>query len=190
VTLHDDAVATLSEWDAPDAGQARLRDDFLGHLAANDDGMWRSCVPGHLTASALVLSASLDRVLLTLHPKAKLWLQMGGHCEPADVSLAAAALREATEESGLEGLALAPVPLQLDRHAVWCHGGSFHLDVEYVAVAPTGARERISDESERLAWFPLDGLPEPTDDALRGLVTRAARYGTPYRAPVRAARGR
>ena len=42
-------------------------------------------------------------MLLTLHRKVGRWLQLGGHCEPADTTLAGAALREATEESGLPG---------------------------------------------------------------------------------------
>ena len=79
--------------------------------------MWRSCEPGHLTASALVLSADRSATLLTLHPRVGQWLQLGGHCEPGDPTLLAAALREATEESGIEGLEIDPVPVRLDVHA-------------------------------------------------------------------------
>ncbi|MQY03513.1 NUDIX hydrolase [Actinomadura macrotermitis] len=175
MTLHADAVRVLREWPAPDAAQDAVRRGFLEHLAGHADGTWRACVPGHITASAAVLSDDGTRVLLTLHRKLKAWLQLGGHCEPGDATLAAAALREATEESGIAGLRLDPVPVALDRHRVPCHpGGSWHLDVQYVAYAPPGARHVISDESDDLRWFPVDALPEPTDDALRRLVTRAA----------------
>jgi 8-oxo-dGTP pyrophosphatase MutT (NUDIX family) len=109
-------------------------------------------------------------VLLTLHPKAKMWLQLGGHCERGDTSLAGAALREAEEESGIQDLRLLPGPLRVDRHRVWCHGGSYHLDVQYAAVAPHGAREKISDESDDLRWFALDAIPDPADDVLRRLA--------------------
>ena len=179
--LRDDAVRVLSAWRPYEDGQDTLRQEFLAHLASHQDGMWRECVPGHLTASAAVLDASGERVLLTLHPKAKMWLQLGGHCERVDTSLAAAALREAEEESGIEGLRLLPGPLRVDRHRVWCHSGSYHLDVQYAAVAPPGAREKISDESDDLRWFALDAIPDPADDVLRRLTTASreafARHG-------------
>ncbi|MBW8486305.1 NUDIX hydrolase [Actinomadura parmotrematis] len=172
--LHADAVGLLEAWPAPDPGQDVLRGEFLAHLAAHADGMWRECVPGHITASTAVLSDDGARVLLTLHRKLRMWLQLGGHCEPGDVTLAAAALREATEESGVPGLRLDPVPVALDRHRVPCHpGGSWHLDVQFAARAPAGAEPAISDESDDLRWFPVDALPESADAALRRLVARA-----------------
>jgi 8-oxo-dGTP pyrophosphatase MutT (NUDIX family) len=174
VSLHADAVRVLSEWRPAAGRQDALRRDFLAHLSAHEDGMWRECVPGHLTASAAVLDSTGERVLLTLHPKAGSWLQLGGHCERGDASLAGTALREAEEESGIAGLRLLPGPLRVDRHRVWCHGGSHHLDVQYAAVAPPGAQEKISAESDDLRWFPVDALPDRTDDVLRHLV-RAAR---------------
>ncbi|MBO2455917.1 NUDIX hydrolase [Actinomadura barringtoniae] len=156
------------------AAQARLREEFLGHLNAHADGLWKACAPGHITASALVLDSTGTQVLLTLHRKIKMWLQLGGHCEPGDATLAEAALREATEESGIEDLELRLDPIQLDRHKVFCHPeGTWHLDVQYVAYAPQNARAEISDESDDLRWFPANALPDLTDDAVRRLVARA-----------------
>jgi 8-oxo-dGTP pyrophosphatase MutT (NUDIX family) len=175
VNLHAEASEVIRRFatTAADDDQRQLAARFEAFLAEHADAVYRDCRPGHLSASALVLSAGGDQVLLTLHAKERRWLQLGGHCEPTDATLAGAALREATEESGIEGLTLLPGPLRLDRHQVGCHGGSWHYDVEYVAFAPAGAIALRSEESLQLAWFPRDRLPEPTDDALRKLVAAA-----------------
>ena len=93
--LHADALALLRGWVAPDAGQEQVRRDYVQHLELHPDGLRRDCFPDHVTASTLVVSADRTRVLLTLHAKANAWFQMGGHCEPADRTLAGAAQREA-----------------------------------------------------------------------------------------------
>ena len=171
--LHDDAHGVLTTWRGGDPQQEALRADYLAFLDTHADAMWRACVDGHLTASALVLDADRSNVLLTLHPKFDLWLQLGGHCEPGDATLRDAALREATEESGLAGLEIGDAPVRLDRHRVGCHGGSWHLDVQYSAVAPANAEPVMSEESLDLRWWPVDALPTRTDDALRRLVAAA-----------------
>ncbi|MFH8608117.1 NUDIX hydrolase [Streptomyces sp. NPDC018029] len=172
MSLHDDTVLVLKGYEDQD----ELRQYYLDHLAAHPaDGMWKSCTDGHVTASALVVDPSRGRVLLTLHKKLRMWLQMGGHCEPGDPTLAAAALREATEESGVPGLTLlAGGPVRLDRHPIPgpC---TQHLDVQYAAMAPADAVEAISDESLDLRWFAYDEVADVADESVVRLVeaTRA-----------------
>ncbi len=137
--------------------------------------MTRGCFPAHLTASALVVDERAERALLTLHAKAREWFQFGGHCEDADTTLAGAALREAREESGIADLRLLPGPVQLDAHDVdFCHprGTVAHLDVRYVAVAPTAATHAVSEESLDVRWWPVDALPT-REPGLIDLVRRA-----------------
>ncbi|MGW0786934.1 NUDIX hydrolase [Streptomyces sp. NPDC002911] len=170
MSLHDDAVSVLKSYDGGDAQQSELRSLYLDHLTGHPDGIWKSCGAGHLTASALVIDPKRGRVLLTLHRKLRMWLQMGGHCEPQDTTLAAAALREATEESGIAGLTLLPGgPVRLDRHPIPapCH---WHLDVQYAATASAGAVEQISDESLDLRWFPYDEVAGVADASVRQLL--------------------
>ncbi|HEU4947132.1 MAG TPA: NUDIX domain-containing protein [Kribbella sp.] len=176
MTLHADAAATLTAWTPPDPEQAELREYYLRHLTSYPDAMWRSRLPEHLTASALVIDPTKALVLLTLHAKIHRWLQLGGHCEIADTTLAGAALREAAEESGLTGLTIDPVPVQLSRHQVRCGGreDAFHLDVQFLVTA-TGTEYLVSDESHDLRWFKVGDLPEGVDRAVRDLVERAGR---------------
>jgi 8-oxo-dGTP pyrophosphatase MutT (NUDIX family) len=166
VTLHADAVSVLSTWKPEVRSQESLRQAFLGFLAAREDSCARSCAAGHLTASAVLLDASGEHVLLTLHPRVGRWLQLGGHCEPEDASLADAALREATEESGMTGLRIEPEPVHLDVHPITCSLGvpTRHFDVRFVVHAPPGAEPVRSDESDDLRWWPVGALPEGSED--------------------------
>ena len=176
-TLRADAVSVLQRWAAPDAGQERLRRDYLDHLAAHPDAPAKAGPPAHLTASCLVLDPGGERVLLTLHRKANEWFQFGGHLEVEDTSVWAAARREGREESGIGTLEPLPHPVQLDRHTLV---GSFgacreHLDVRFAAVAPPGARAVVSAESHDVQWWPVDDLPAGTRTELTPLVSAARR---------------
>ena len=178
MTLHDEALAVLSGWTPPDDGQRELRDRYVDHLHRHPDGATRASYPDHLTASTLVLSSDGAHVLLTLHAKARQWFQFGGHCEPADATLAGAAAREAAEESGVPDLALDPVPVQLSEHAVpFCdpRGGVHHLDVRFVAVAAVDAVPAVSDESLDVRWWPADALPDPQPDMVALVALARAR---------------
>lgn len=172
--MQDDARAVLAAWDHPDVEQRRLRDDYLAYLASHDDALWRSCAAGHITASALVLNASRDRVLLTLHPKVGRFIQLGGHLEPADAGLREAARREVREESGIWDVLVSEQPIRLDRHPVPCGGRpSEHLDVQYLAVVADDAVAVISEESDDLQWFRLDAIAADTDRAVIALIADA-----------------
>jgi 8-oxo-dGTP pyrophosphatase MutT (NUDIX family) len=173
--LHAEALATLRGWTPPDAGQEALRTRYVAHLEARADGEQRSCFPAHLTAGALVLSADGDRVLLNLHRKAQRWFHFGGHLEPGDATLAAAALREAREESGVLSVDLHPEPVHLDEHVVgFCgpEGDVHHLDVRFAARASAGVRHAASEESLAVRWWPVDALPE-LEDEMHILIRRA-----------------
>jgi 8-oxo-dGTP pyrophosphatase MutT (NUDIX family) len=176
VSVRESAIALLREWKAPSLDQDSLRHAVSAFLDARDDACRRECVPGHITASALVLDDSGSRVLLTLHPRLGRWVQLGGHCEPDDDDIVAAALREATEESGVDGLRIDPGLAAIHVHGLTCSLGvpTRHLDLQFVACAPAGAQIAVSDESVDLRWWPADALPAGSDAALAYLVARAS----------------
>lgn len=178
LALRTDAQRVLDAWRAPDAQQEHLRGELLAHCAAHPDAMWKQGPPAHLTASALVLNPSLDKALLTLHAKAGLWLQFGGHFEPGDRSVLAAATREAREESGIDDLGLHPELVHVDRHALLAPGFgrcSEHLDLRYAGVAHDEDAYAVSDESLDVAWWPVDGLPAASRDEIQPLADAARR---------------
>lgn len=123
----------------------------------------------HFTASAFVVDAGLERTCLVRHAKLGRLLQPGGHIEPTDLTLEAAALREAREETGLE-LELhpsAPRPFDLDIHEIPERPGEpahFHLDVRYLLV---GRGEPCAGA----AWHPLG---EAGDGSVERLTRKAA----------------
>lgn len=176
-TLHDSAVTALRGWQAPDPDQDTLRHAVLAFLLARPDACQRACVPGHITASALVVSEAHDEVLLTLHPRLGRWVQLGGHCEESDADVVSAALREATEESGIGGLRIDPDIAAIHVHPVTCSLGvpTRHLDLQYLAIAPAGAAITISDESLDLRWWPIDALPDGIDIGVGQLIAKVRR---------------
>ncbi len=175
MTLHDSVITTLTEWAAPDPDQDALRHAVLAFVAARQDACERACAPGHITASVAVLDDTRSHVLLTLHPRLGRWVQLGGHCEPQDADIVAAALREGTEESGISGLQIGPALTRVHVHPLTCSLGlpTRHLDLQFTAIAPAGATIAISDESLDLRWWPIDDLPPGTDQALVHLVAQA-----------------
>jgi len=176
VTLYDDAWSSLSRWRPPNDEQRELQAAYLTHLRQRTDGLTRDCHPDHITASTLVVNADRSAVLLNLHRRYEMWMQFGGHCEESDRALHVAALREAVEESGIADLVLVnEQPTQLSIHEVRCGPirPSHHLDVRYVAVAPSSSRAQASEESIDVRWFGRDELPDSLDDPLRELVAWA-----------------
>lgn len=135
----------------------------------------------HLTVTSFVVDEDGERAVLVLHRKAGMWLQPGGHVEAGDPSLAAAALREASEETGLGAVlrpALGGAPLDVQRHELSAGFGRAcraHLDVAFLFTAPGGADPVASDESERVAWFAVDALPAGAAPDLPARLSRARR---------------
>ena len=92
--------------DAEAADLAQIR----AFVAEHADPFDRRIAVGHLTGSAIVISADGARTLLLHHRKLDRWLQPGGHADPGETAGEDVALREALEETGLAGLALHPTP--------------------------------------------------------------------------------
>ncbi len=152
------ANAALRAYQPEDPRQRELKAQVLDFIASHpEDAHQRSCLPGHLTASALVLDAASQRMLLTHHRKLNRWLQLGGHCD-GDANLPGVALKEALEEGGIDGLRVAPGIIDIDIHSIPARPGEpehLHLDCRFLILAPPGAEPVASEESHAVAWWPI-----------------------------------
>ncbi|CAM4415211.1 NUDIX domain-containing protein [Nocardia ninae] len=168
-SLHASAIELLEKWSPGADYDQSLRHAMLAFLGSAPRGCLREHVPGHITASAVVFSHDEREVLLTLHPRVGAWIQLGGHCEEGDDTVADAALREATEESGISGLRMEPELYGAQAHSITCSLGvpTRHLDLLFRITAPAGAVPVRSAESTDLRWWPVDALPENAEVLLR-----------------------
>jgi 8-oxo-dGTP pyrophosphatase MutT (NUDIX family) len=168
-----------------DAKEAADLAEILAFVDRHPDPFDRRIVEGHLTGSAVVVSAAGEQVLLLHHRKLRRWLQPGGHAEVGEREGETVALREAREETGIEGLTLhstAPRPLDVDVHPIPARGDEpahRHLDLRYLVIAPHDASlRRLAAEARALRWFTWEGLAAlDLDPGLRRAL-RAARAFT------------
>ncbi|MEJ6003193.1 NUDIX hydrolase [Paucibacter soli] len=189
MTPRAEAIAQLARYLAryPEE-EARLA--ALSAQLADDAGdvFGRANMRGHITTSAIVLDASLSRVLLIHHKTLDRWLQPGGHYE-APGSLWDSALREVAEETGVTGLRPHPLcaglPLDIDSHAIPGNprkqeGAHWHHDYAYLALADghdAAAPQALSaqlDEVHAAAWRPLAQLAGLPSDRLHTVAAKLA----------------
>jgi len=171
----------LRRHEPADGEEARDRDRILAFVLRHDRPFDRAIAEGHLTGSAITVSADGSRVLLLHHRKLDRWLQPGGHGDPGEAAGEEVALREALEESGIRGLALhpaAPRPLDVDVHDIPARAGEpahEHLDLRYLVVAPEGATVAPDlAELHEIRWVPWDEVDAlGPDHGLRRALAKA-----------------
>jgi 8-oxo-dGTP pyrophosphatase MutT (NUDIX family) len=133
----------------------------------HEDCFLRSCVEGHVTGSAWVVSPDRSRVLLVHHRRLDRWLQPGGHAD-GDPLIHRVALREAREETGLDHLELAgEAPIDVDVHRIPRYGSEpthLHHDIRYLVVANGCATPQASEESDAVRWFTRAEIEREIDE--------------------------
>jgi 8-oxo-dGTP pyrophosphatase MutT (NUDIX family) len=162
-------VEMLERHRGADAAEETHRRRMLELAGSPGDPFYRKhFVPGHFTASAFILSPDRSSLLLIYHSKLHRWLQPGGHVEPGDADILAAAGREIVEEVGMAAPPLAvegvfdvdihPIPARKDEPE------HEHFDVRFLFQAPAVDVTAGSDATE-CRWVPLEEVTVSLTDA-------------------------
>jgi 8-oxo-dGTP pyrophosphatase MutT (NUDIX family) len=159
--MHRESVSGLLRAHAArslDIHESAMTAETLRFVEQHEDCLWRTQLSGHLTGSAWIVSPDRTRTLLTHHRKLGKWLQLGGHAD-GDPDLAAVALREAQEESGLIRLRLvSPEIFDLDRHGIperKTEPAHWHYDLRFMIEADPAEPLVVTNESKDLSWVDL-----------------------------------
>lgn len=137
---------------------------ILDFMAKNADAFYRENLIAHMTASAWIVNAKRDRVLMVYHKIYDSWSWTGGHAD-GDENLLAVALREAKEETGIVNVR--PVTEEIYSLEVLTVDGHekrgvyvpshLHLNVTYLLEADErDALTVCEDENTGVQWFGLD----------------------------------
>jgi 8-oxo-dGTP pyrophosphatase MutT (NUDIX family) len=160
---------------ALDAHEAAMAADMIRFVEENPRCAERSLEIGHLTGSAWIVDAARKRTLLTHHRKLEIWVQLGGHAD-GDLDIAAVAMKEAQEESGLTRLRLVTLEIfDVDRHWIpprKSEPGHWHYDVRFMIEADEAEPLVITNESKDLRWV---GIARMTDFSTEESMLRMAR---------------
>lgn len=156
----------LQEYSPSDEEERRYQDQMTSFVQQNEHCFERSLEIGHITASAWLLNKEGSHALLMHHAKLNLWCQLGGHCD-GDPDPLAVALKEASEESGIQGItALSPSIFDIDIHLIPAHKGikeHFHYDVRFLLQVKSDEKILINHEAKELRWITRDRVSLPTE---------------------------
>lgn len=129
-------------------------------ISLHEDCFHSELLPGHVTGSAWVVNQTRDKALMLHHKKQNQWFQPGGHAD-RDADIRRVALRETSEESGLDPEHIHLVSEQIfdvDIHTIPAsqYGPRHdHYDIRFLLEVDDRVEIPGNDESHDIVWVPL-----------------------------------
>jgi 8-oxo-dGTP pyrophosphatase MutT (NUDIX family) len=165
--MHRDNLLRLLEEYIPSSKEIKFKKEILSFVTEHEYCFERTSTEGHVTGSAWLIDKEGERVLLMHHAKLDSWLQLGGHAD-GDSDILAVALKEAKEESGIEGI----VPVQggifdIDIHTIPANSkddAHKHYDIRFILQVTTDEDFQVNSESKELRWIPADLSQLPSQE--------------------------
>ena len=160
--------------------QSQTADTMREFITRTPDCFERSHKEGHITGSAWLINPGGDKVLLTLHRKLQRWMQTGGHAD-GDPEPLRVALREATEESGIEDIRpLYREIFDIDIHRIPGNEAKnepehLHYDIRYLLEA-LHEDFSIADVTDTLVWWSRSDSAQRAAELDASVLRMAARY--------------
>ena len=160
--MHRQPLLTLLRQHQPaNPTEQAMTQATIAFVEQHPDCFERSLLSGHITGSAWILSPDHQHTLLIHHRKLDRWLQPGGHAD-GDPDVAAVALREAQEETGLLSVRLvSPAIFDVDIHPIPERNGvleHLHYDIRFLLEADPNEPFGISEEIKNIRWFSLKSV--------------------------------
>ncbi|MFD8589868.1 NUDIX hydrolase [Streptomyces sp. NPDC059637] len=154
-------------------------------LARGENFASRHSFPMHVTVGALLVRGGCE-ILLIEHRAYGITLQPGGHLEPTDTTLIDAAVRELSEETGLDPAAVSladPVPAYVEYGRVPARPDKgepdhYHLDIGFAFTTDRADVGQIQEaEVTGAAWYPLADAERLVGHRIARAVSRSVHAG-------------
>ncbi|GAB3794454.1 NUDIX hydrolase [Spirosoma humi] len=160
--MHRQPLISLLQGHTPaDAAEQAMTQATIDFVRSHPDCFERSLSIGHVTGSAWIVSPDREQVLLIHHRKLDRWLQPGGHAD-GDPDVAAVALREAHEETGLTSLRIVGTSIfDVDVHEIPLRKdvpAHLHYDIRFLLEADPSEAFGDSDEITNIQWFSVENV--------------------------------